>query len=124
MVRFLTGMTHALVYVPSKEDVNGTGIRATVSLCFGPGDENAITNIHYVRSDGGLFWEVPHISTTRNGRPVKSPVFTGELLEKLCQAAARALERVKQQIGTPDWDTTYRVFGRPDGTPIVEVVAK
>jgi hypothetical protein len=50
------------------------------------------------------------------------PVFRGELLEKMCQAAARALERVKEQIGAPQWGTSYRVFGSPDGSPMVEVI--
>ena len=122
MTRFLTGMTHAIVTVPERKDSDSSGIRATVSFCFGPGDENAITCIHYRRCESGTFWTVPHVEIIEAGRKTMVPVFRGELLEKMCHAAARALERVKEQIGAPHWGTSYRVFGSPDGSPMVEVI--
>ena len=117
-------MTHAIVTVPEHRDSDSSGIRATVSFCFGPGDENAITCIHYRRCETETSWTVPHVEVFEAGHKTMIPVFRGELLEKMCQAAARALERVKQQIGTPQWGTSYRVFGSPDGTPVVEVISQ
>jgi hypothetical protein len=115
-------MTHAIVTVPTHQDADASGIRASVAFCFGPGDENAITCIHYRCCESGAFWEVPHVEVVVDGHKTMTPVFRGELLMKLCQAAARALERVKETIGTPQWGTTYRVFGSPDGSPMVEVI--
>jgi hypothetical protein len=116
----LSGITHALVSVPKREDSEQSGIRASVSLCYGPGDDTAIANIHYVKGMAGMTWTVPHVEIVEDGRKVWSPVFRGELLEKLCDAASRALDRVKEQIGTPKWDTSYRVFGTPDHQVKVE----
>jgi hypothetical protein len=123
MSRELKGMTHALVLVPSKPDSEASGIRASVSLCWGPGDDTAITNINYVRGTDGPLWTVPHVDVVEDGRHVKSPVFRGELLESLCQTAARALEQVKTHCGAPHWGARYRVFGTSDGTTKVEEVS-
>ena len=122
MSNLLSGLTHAVVSVSKREDSEASGIRASVSLCFGPGDDTAIANIHYVKGTDGMQWLVPHVDTVLDGRPVKSPVFRGELLAKICQVAARALERVKEHVGTPAWGVSYRVFSATDNTVKVEEI--
>lgn len=122
MSNLLSGLTHAVVSVPKREDSEASGIRASVSLCFGPGDDTAVTNIHYVKGAEGMVWVVPHVDVVLDGRSIKSPVFRGELLEKICQVAARALERVKEHLGTPSWGTSYRVFSATDNTVKVEEI--
>ena|ERR1035438_1184981 len=122
MASILTGITHAIVTVPSRADSQASGVRASVALCYGPGDDNAITNINLLHSSGGSSWNVPHIQEIRDGKWIWVPVFRGEVLEQVSDTAARALERVKEQIGKPQWNTSYRVFGTPDGTSKVEIV--
>jgi hypothetical protein len=118
----LSGVTHAIVTVPVQSDAKQTGTRALVALCYGPGDANAISNIRLQTVENGVEWQVPHVEVFENGQQMWVPVFRGELLEKLCQTAARALERVKEQIGTPQWNTRYRVYATPDGTSKVETL--
>lgn len=121
-MKMLTGVTHAIVTIPTKADSDASRIRALVSICFGPGDDNAIGNIAYALGEDGMYWKVPHVEIFENGIAVWSPVFRGELLEKMCQMGARSLEHVKAQIGSPKWGTKYRVFGMPDKTVKVEEV--
>ena len=108
--KFLSGITHAIVSVPTREDSEVSGIRASVAFCYGPGDDTAIANVLYTKGVDGLVWTVPHVDVVVGGRWVKSPVFRGTFLDVLCQAAARALERVKESVGAPNWGTSYRVY--------------
>lgn len=109
-MRLLAGITHAIVDVSSKSDAHESGVVADVELCYGPGDDTSICHIQYVRSaTGPLVWKVPHVMVTENGVVKSKPVFRGELLEQLCQVAARALDRIKQEYGRPQYGARYRV---------------
>jgi hypothetical protein len=106
---FLGGLTHAIVTVSSQDDVKETGIVATVDLCFGS-NEDSIFGIRYVTyPDGTKAWESPSVLTVDNGNWISVPVFRGALLRKVCAAGARTLDRIRQDIGKPEFGTKYRV---------------
>lgn len=108
-MRLLVGITHAIVDVPAREDARQSGVVAEVELCFGPGDDTSICHIQYVRTDGAFSWRVPHVPVVKDGRQTMHPVFRGELMAQLCNVAARALDRIKQDFGKPEYGVRYRV---------------
>lgn len=120
MANLLNGITHAIVTVPSRKDSEQSGIRANVQFCYGPGDETAIGNIHWVYRNEITSWRVPHVPIIENGIVIQSPVFKGELLEKLCQEAFRVLEHIRKQKGNPSWGKRYRVLGTGIDAQVIE----
>lgn len=110
-IRLLVAVTHILVTIPNKDDALATGVRATVDLCFGPGDDSAISQVQLVKRDDDLAWEVPHVPYRRgNSHKCMVPVFRGRLLEEVCEMAARAVEHIKRDLGIPQYGMRYRVF--------------
>lgn len=106
---FLSGMTHAVVHVSEKTEVKATGIIATIDLCFS-NDDNAITGLCYIRDEeGNTTWRVPHYEVDEDNIPIYVPVFRGELLKKLCAVGARVIDRIRTDIGKPEFGKNYRV---------------
>jgi hypothetical protein len=111
MIRLLPGITHALVIVPSKEDAKASGTLAYVDLCFGPGDDTAITGIRYtLNEERQLVWQVPYIETFEDGRVVVRPVFKGDLLREITQLASASVNKLKKTLGKPAWGQRYRIL--------------
>jgi hypothetical protein len=109
-MRLLAGITHAIVEVPSRNDSHKSGVVAEVELCFGPGDDTSICHIQYVRGlTGTPVWRVPHIPVVKDNATQLHPVFRGELMEQICNVAARALDRIKEVFGRPEYGLRYRV---------------
>lgn len=120
--KILNGVTHAIVTIPEKAVALETGVRAVVDLCYGPGDDTAICEITLMKSEDDLVWTVPHVrSSVAPGHKVLVPVLKGQLLLKSCEVAARAVDRVKRDFGTPKYHTKYRVFA--GDTKAVEEIA-
>lgn len=121
-MKLLAGITHAIVEVSSKKYATESGVVATVDFCFGPGDETSISHVQYVKTpSGNLVWKVPHIFVTTDGMVRTLPVFRGELLEQLCKLAGRALDRIKTDVGRPQYSTRYRVA---DNKAVVDNLAE
>jgi hypothetical protein len=111
MSRALTGITHAVVSVPEKKDAHASNTYATVELCFGPGDDTALTGFRYIRNaEGKPMWQGPMYEVVQNGRLVQMPVFKGELLLETVRMASRALSRIKKDLGEAAWGKRYHVF--------------
>lgn len=108
-MNLLSGISHAIVTVPSREDSAQSGVVASVELCFGD-DQTSIAHVHRARGvDNRLVWNVPHVQIVKDGRQQMSPVFRGKLLVQLCTVAERALERIKKDVGRPEYGKRYRV---------------
>ena len=51
----LNGVTHAIVRNLSAEDAKASGIYSYIELCFGPGDDDALVGLSYVKIDKSKF---------------------------------------------------------------------
>ena len=113
MTKLLGGVTHVIVEVPSRSDSDRSGVVALVNLCFGPGDDAGIAHIQAIRGkEHSLIWRVPHVEVWKDGKRELQPVFRGELMHQVCAAAARALDRIKRDIGRPQYGKKYRITNR------------
>jgi hypothetical protein len=110
MAKLLAGVTHALVTIASAQDAKTTGTTATVSLCFGPGDDTSIGGLCYTKVEGQKAWHVPQFQVFRDGKPVILPVFKGDLLVEVCKLASAALARIRKDCGAPQWGRQYAVY--------------
>lgn len=111
MNRLLLGVTHALVSVPTREESKRTSTFALVDLCFGPGDDTAISGLRYVRNqDGQMAWQGPMFTYIANGHDCLQPVLKGTLLVDVVTLASQALNRIKKDLGAPAWGTQYRIL--------------
>lgn len=111
MSKLLSGITHAIVSVPTKQDAKVSGTFAMVDLCFGPGDDTSLSGFRYTRDeDGKSMWQGPMIEVIRDGRRVVLPVFKGDLLLETTRLASAAVARIKKDLGQPAWGTRYRIL--------------
>lgn len=111
MSRLLSGITHALVTVSTREEAKATNTFATVDLCFGPGDDTALSGFKYTRNEEGrTVWNVPMYEVIRNGRPMVLPVLKGDLMLEATRMASQAIARIKKDLGGPAWGVRYRIL--------------
>lgn len=111
MARLLTGVTHAIVLVPTKADAQASNTFATVDLCFGPGDDSCISGIRYIKgADGKAMWQVPMFTIFRDGRSVMLPILKGRLFLEATRLAAAAVAHIKKDLGESGWGKRYQVF--------------
>lgn len=84
---------------------------ALVDLCFGPGDDTALTGFRYSRTaEGQAMWVGPMFDVVRSGRIVSLPVFKGDLLVETTKLASKAVSRIKKELGESAWGKRYHVF--------------
>jgi hypothetical protein len=111
MSRLLSGITHALVSVPTLQDAKASGTYALVDLCFGPGDDTALSGFRYSRNeDNKMMWQVPMYEVIRNGHRVLLPIFKGALLIETTKLASQSVARIKRDLGEAAWGKRYRVL--------------
>jgi hypothetical protein len=111
MARLLSGVTHAIVIVPTSADARANNTFAIVDLCFGPGDDTCIAGIRYTRDAAGqTMWQVPMVEVVRHGRRTSLPVLKGKLLVEATKLASTAVARIKKDLGGSGWGKRYQVY--------------
>lgn len=111
IIKNLPGVTHAIVIVPLKEEAEVTHVFAYVELHFGPGDDNSISGIRYVKNKTGSYaWESPMYARLSNGTRIHLPIFRGKILKEISELASAAVSKVKRQFGRSTYGTRYRVL--------------
>jgi hypothetical protein len=110
MIKRLPGVTHIIVVVPLKGEADITKVHAYVDLYFGPGDDNSISGIRYVKREGKFFWESPMYVSLEAGQKVHLPIFRGSILKEISELASAAISKVKRQFGRSTFGTRYRVL--------------
>jgi hypothetical protein len=109
----LVGITHAIVRNLSAEDAKASGIYAYVELCLGPGDDDALVGLAYMKIDKSKFgFRGPETILVRDGHTVVVPAIKGELSMELIGKAAKAVSLVKEKIGKWEPGKHYRVTSK------------
>jgi hypothetical protein len=106
--------THVtLVTAKSKEQATALGFNGAFSICFGPGDDTAICQIHLAETDSGRrpTYKLPEILITEKGRTVRRPVFKGKIRDEIIAHVNHARDMIKATYGKIGYGYTYTVAG-------------
>ena len=106
----LLGWTHCIVQTTSREFSQLNRIYGYINVCFGPGDNDAIVGITWLKvTDKQYGFQMPQFSYPRDkdSRSIL-PVFKGQLAIELSSIAASAVEEVKK-LGRYQHNKRYRV---------------
>jgi hypothetical protein len=118
--KLLKGITHCILIMPKDKAVaEKNGVYAFLFLCFGPGDEDAIAQVHLTKVNDRFAWRSPHTTVGRKS----VPVFKGQLATEITLIAQEAYELVKKQFGKVRYGRKYRIAGNKaiDETPMESV---
>jgi hypothetical protein len=111
MNKMLSLVTHAIVSVPTQKDAKASNTYAMVTLCFGPGDDTALSGFRYTRNEEGKpMWQVPMFDSYRDERHVSLPVFKGALFLDCTRIASASVAAITKQLGKSSWGKQYHVF--------------
>lgn len=102
-------LTHMkLTMLENKEVAKKYGYRGTFFACFGPGDDDAIGQIHLEGTRGSPVFRPPQIRLIND----KSyPVLKGKVAEELIRRSQEAFEMIRANYGKIEYGRTYRVAG-------------
>jgi hypothetical protein len=102
-------LTHIkLTMLADKDIAKKYGYKGTFFACFGPGDDNAIGQIHLEGTHGAPIFRPPQI---RLGNNKSYPVLKGKVEEELIWRAQEAFQMIRANYGKIEWGRTYRVAG-------------
>jgi hypothetical protein len=118
MTRYFPSWTHIIIRTLSAEEIEKSNVYAYMDICFGPGNDNAITNIRWKKSGAGSIVLPPITHVVKEGFRKDNgelerktvPVLTGAVAEEVSELCLKAIARLKD---TPDFKLrpghTYKV---------------
>lgn len=111
--KLLSKVTHVILKTSGKAYAEKSGIHAVMSLCFGPGDDDCITQVHWKAP----YWRLPHVPVEVDGVTKDKSVLKGKLAQEATEWGQVIIDAIKKKYGGVKYRKKYRM---PVGTLEVE----